>query len=222
MVSLNSKSFSFLNDKELYGSITTLVNLELSNKPSSKSNSQDLFCFAKSCLCNLFASLVTRSLKLKSCWSRFFLNFEISSLFSNFSALAISSKLLVYILYSFSSLIIFNFCDIFFEELSTFSSTSNCSSILNSDTSLSNSILLEFCSSDVSLLLFSFLSSFIELSCCLSLSSSLFWLVSSSISSKFNSLNNSKNFELKISWLFIFLIKYFLCFFIVLLNFASK
>ena len=49
-VSLNSKSFSFLNDKELYGSKIIRGNLELSNNPSSKSNSQVRFCFASNCL----------------------------------------------------------------------------------------------------------------------------------------------------------------------------
>ena len=49
-VSLNSKSFSFLKDNEFCGSMIILVNLELSNKPSSKSNSQALFCFASNCL----------------------------------------------------------------------------------------------------------------------------------------------------------------------------
>ena len=57
-VSLKSKSFSFLKDNELYGSIIILGSFELSNKPSSKSKSHALFCFAKSCLCNLFASFV--------------------------------------------------------------------------------------------------------------------------------------------------------------------
>ena len=66
-VSLNSKSFSFLKERELYGSIIILGNFELSNKPSSRSNSQDLFCFASNCLCNLFASLVIMSWKLVSC-----------------------------------------------------------------------------------------------------------------------------------------------------------
>ena len=55
-VSLNSVFFSFLNESELNGSIMTLVNLELSNSPSSRSNCQDLFCFANNCLCNLFAN----------------------------------------------------------------------------------------------------------------------------------------------------------------------
>ena len=50
-----------MKDNELYGSIIILVNLELSNNPSSKSNSHALFCFAKSCLCSLFASFVIRS-----------------------------------------------------------------------------------------------------------------------------------------------------------------
>ena len=49
-VSLKSKSFSFLNDKELYGSIIILGSFELSNNPSSKSNSHALFCFASNCL----------------------------------------------------------------------------------------------------------------------------------------------------------------------------
>ena len=49
-VSLNSRSFSFLKDNEFCGSIMILVSFELSNKPSSKSNSHDLFCFASSCL----------------------------------------------------------------------------------------------------------------------------------------------------------------------------
>src|SRR5210317_1022967 len=49
-VSLKSKSFSFLNDSELYGSIIILGNFELSNNPSSKSNSQARFCFANNCL----------------------------------------------------------------------------------------------------------------------------------------------------------------------------
>ena len=49
-VSLKSKSFSFLNDKELYGSKIIRGNLELSNNPSSKSNSQVRFCFASNCL----------------------------------------------------------------------------------------------------------------------------------------------------------------------------
>ena len=66
-VSLNSKSFSFLKERELYGSIIILGNFELSNKPSSRSNSQDLFCFASNCLCNLFASFVIMSWKLVSC-----------------------------------------------------------------------------------------------------------------------------------------------------------
>ena len=60
-VSLKSKSFSFLKDNELYGSIITLVSLELSRRPSSKSNSHALFCLANNCLCNLFASLVIKS-----------------------------------------------------------------------------------------------------------------------------------------------------------------
>ena len=50
IVSLKSKSFSFLNERELYGSIIILGNFELSSKPSSKSNSHALFCFASSCL----------------------------------------------------------------------------------------------------------------------------------------------------------------------------
>ena len=50
IVSLNSKSFSFLKDNEFCGSIIILVSFELSNKPSSKSNSHDLFCFASNCL----------------------------------------------------------------------------------------------------------------------------------------------------------------------------
>ena len=45
-VSLKSKSFSFLKERELYGSIIILGSFELSKSPSSKSNSQALFCFA--------------------------------------------------------------------------------------------------------------------------------------------------------------------------------
>ena len=60
-VSLKLKSFSFLKDKELNGSIMTLVSFELSNKPSSKSKSHDRFCFANNFLCNLLASFVIMS-----------------------------------------------------------------------------------------------------------------------------------------------------------------
>ena len=60
-VSLKSKSFSFLNENELYGSIIILGSFELSSRPSSKSKSHALFCFASNCLCNLFASLVMTS-----------------------------------------------------------------------------------------------------------------------------------------------------------------
>ena len=49
-VSLNSISFSFLKDKELNGSIIILGNFEVSNKPSSKSKFQDLFCLANNFL----------------------------------------------------------------------------------------------------------------------------------------------------------------------------
>ena len=49
-VSLKSKSFSFLKDNELYGSIIIRGNFELSNNPSSKSNCHARFCFASSCL----------------------------------------------------------------------------------------------------------------------------------------------------------------------------
>ena len=56
-VSLNSISFSFLNDSELKGSIIILGSFEVSNNPSSKSKFQDLFCFANNFLCNLFANL---------------------------------------------------------------------------------------------------------------------------------------------------------------------
>ena len=49
IVSLKSKFFSFLKESELYGSIIILVNLELSSKPSSKSNSHALFCLASNC-----------------------------------------------------------------------------------------------------------------------------------------------------------------------------
>ena len=56
-VSLKSVSFSFLNEREYIGSIITLVNLDVSNKPSSRSKFQLLFCLASSFLCNLFASL---------------------------------------------------------------------------------------------------------------------------------------------------------------------
>ena len=47
-------SFFYLKDSELKGSIIILGNFEVSNKPSSKSKFQDLFCLAKSFLCNLF------------------------------------------------------------------------------------------------------------------------------------------------------------------------
>merc|ERR1711965_696201 len=63
-VSLNSISFSFLKDKELNGSIIILGNFDVSNKPSSRSKFQDLFCLAKSFLCNLFASF---EMKFLSC-----------------------------------------------------------------------------------------------------------------------------------------------------------
>ena len=49
-VSLNSVSFSFLNERELKGSIITLVSFEVSSKPSSKSKFQDLFCLANNFL----------------------------------------------------------------------------------------------------------------------------------------------------------------------------
>ena len=48
-------------------SIIILVSFELSRRPSSKSNSHALFCFASSCLCSLFASFVIKSWKLVSC-----------------------------------------------------------------------------------------------------------------------------------------------------------
>ena len=60
-VSLKSKSFSFLKDKELNGSKIILGNLELSSNPSSRSKSHALFCLANNCLCNLLANLVIRS-----------------------------------------------------------------------------------------------------------------------------------------------------------------
>ena len=63
-VSLNSISFSFLKDKELKGSIIILGSFEVSNNPSSKSKFQDLFCLAKSFLCNLFANLEIKFFKL--------------------------------------------------------------------------------------------------------------------------------------------------------------
>ena len=66
-VSLNSVSFSFLKDKELSGSIINLVNFDESNNPSSKSKSHDLFCFAKSLLCNLLANLETKLFNCNSC-----------------------------------------------------------------------------------------------------------------------------------------------------------
>ena len=50
IVSLKSKSFSFLKERELYGSIIIRGNFELSSNPSSKSNSQALFCLASNCL----------------------------------------------------------------------------------------------------------------------------------------------------------------------------
>ena len=49
-VSLNSVSFSFLNDNEFNGSIIILESFEVSSAPSSKSKSQERFCFAKSFL----------------------------------------------------------------------------------------------------------------------------------------------------------------------------
>ena len=66
-VSLKSVSFSFLKEREFKGSIITLVNLEVSSMPSSKSKSHDLFCFAKSFLCNLLANLDTKLFNCKSC-----------------------------------------------------------------------------------------------------------------------------------------------------------
>ena len=66
-VSLKSVSFSFLKDKEFNGSIINLVSFDESNKPSSKSKSQDLFCLAKSFLCSLFANFDTKLFSCKSC-----------------------------------------------------------------------------------------------------------------------------------------------------------
>ena len=85
-VSLKSKSFSFLNEsgKVHYNP----RKFELSSNPSSKSNSQALFCLANNCLCNLFAALyyILKTNKL--------LNYNVlRSLFasSEFSAFVISS-----------------------------------------------------------------------------------------------------------------------------------
>ena len=66
-VSLNSISFSFLKDKELKGSIITLVSFEVSKRPSSKSKFHDLFCLASNFLCNLFANFEIKLLSCKSC-----------------------------------------------------------------------------------------------------------------------------------------------------------
>lgn len=55
IVSLNSVSFSCLKDNGKSGSATTRASLAASNMPSSKSNSQLLFCCAKSRRINLFA-----------------------------------------------------------------------------------------------------------------------------------------------------------------------
>ena len=66
-VSLNSISFSFLKDKELNGSIIILGSFEVSNKPSSKSKLQDLFCLANNFLCNLLASLDIKFLSCNNC-----------------------------------------------------------------------------------------------------------------------------------------------------------
>ena len=44
IVSLNSISFSILKDNGDVGSIITLVSLDTSKRPSSRSNSHDLFC----------------------------------------------------------------------------------------------------------------------------------------------------------------------------------
>ena len=66
-VSLNSISFSFLNDKELKGSIIILGSFDVSKRPSSKSKFQDLFCFANNFLCNLFANFDIKFFKCNSC-----------------------------------------------------------------------------------------------------------------------------------------------------------
>ena len=66
-VSLNSISFSFLNVKELKGSIIILGSFEVSNKPSSRSKFQDLFCFASNFLCNLFASFEMKFFNCNNC-----------------------------------------------------------------------------------------------------------------------------------------------------------
>ena len=91
-VSLKSVSFSFLKDNEFNGSIITRVNLDVSRTPSSKSKFHDLFCFAKSFLCNLFANLDTKLFNCKSCWSKFILSLSNSSLLSKLSALITSSN----------------------------------------------------------------------------------------------------------------------------------
>jgi hypothetical protein len=49
-VSLKSVALSFLKDNELKGSIITLVNYQVSNIPSSKSKTQDLFGLASNFL----------------------------------------------------------------------------------------------------------------------------------------------------------------------------
>ena len=66
-VSLNSMSFSFLNDKELNGSIMTLGSFEVSSKPSSKSKLQDLLCLANNLLCNLFANFDIKFFNCSNC-----------------------------------------------------------------------------------------------------------------------------------------------------------
>ena len=66
-VSLKSISFSFLKDNELNGSIIILESLDVSKMPSSKSKFQDLFCLARSFLCNLFANLEIKFFNCNSC-----------------------------------------------------------------------------------------------------------------------------------------------------------
>ena len=185
-VSLNSVCFSLLKDKELNGSIITLVNFDVSSIPSSRSNSQDLFCFANNFLCSLFANLETKFFNCKSCWSKVLLSLSNSSSFSKSSALLNSSNSFVKTLYFFSFLenIFLNFL---FEIPLSSSTSSNFSSSLFFSLKFSvsgrSAAIVIFCS----LLFLSDLPSFFSCFSLLSISSNLSLLDISSLLS-FSSL----------------------------------
>ena len=98
-VSLNFISFSCLKASGLNGSIMTLGNLEQSSVPSSRSNSQVLFCCAINFRCRRLASLLITICELCKCLSSTPRNLSSSMGSHNSSANTTSSNALENALY---------------------------------------------------------------------------------------------------------------------------